>query len=648
MEQHSITTDNESNGILYEAAYDENDVLCFACDEDKTQKKQYVCPNCGRPMILRKSNNTGRYAKRPHFAHKADDVQDCKAEGVLHQTFKTKLYELLQEHLLNHKPFLFESKCHFFKEQHSGNLLKKVKEVYIEKDLGICRPDILLTDVNDKPYIAVEIVVTHYPEDNPIQYYKDNNIYLYQIDVQSFDDLKNIEEKAKHPDEFNYCTRPKCPTCDNYMKKREIAIKETICPICRKPHRISIGYDDDRGSLIPYGYNSEELNFALNNSVAFKLKYTGTIRWLDHTCPHCNPMPSDNNQIISLKPLTNAKRTIYYCNNCNNDNKTNIKQCDKCHRPLTKSTINLYQSKCHICNTPIIFADGETNDYRFKNKILKPYQFTQEQIDYAIGLGANISQVESGLYSDKFNANVCPKCGNYGNDGLYNVNNRLITFKDFVFCNYCNPTMSLPHFNKPKTINITNCKICGNTMITNTLFIVEAYCNICKKTMEVAFVQDNDGRCSFDFNSDHKDLASSQYGIAFTKYENYPIECPNCKTTIHKRDIDKYVSCKYVAHIPVTFCPYKYNKSREYFHTIIPHNSNKVIILNNLPDLHSWCEDSNNNMNEYDIIMLNHENNYNMLIETLHKYNQIDIHHLDPNAFITKFINETFPIETSI
>ncbi len=648
MEPYSITTDNESNGILYEAAYDENNVLCFACDEEKTQKKQYVCPNCGRSMILHKSNNTGRYAKRPHFAHKSD-VVDCKAEGVLHQTFKNKLYEILQDHLSNNKPFNFESNCPFFKEQHSDNLLKNVKKVYIEKDLGICRPDILLTDDNEMPYIAVEIVVTHYPEDNPIKYYKDNNIYLYQLNLESFDDLKNIEEKAKHPDYFNYCTRPKCPTCNNYMKKREFTIKETICSDCRKTIRISNKYEDGSFNFGPNKYNSEDLNFALNNSVAFTLIFTEgkwSNRRLDHTCPHCNPLISDEKQDIVFKPLIAETKRDYYCDHCNKINKTNIQKCKKCNQPLTTRTINIYQSKCHICSNPILFADGD-DVYRFENRI-KPYQFTQEQIDYAIGEGVNIIQIESRLYSNKFNANVCPKCGNYGNDGIYNINNRLVASKEFVFCNCCNPTMRSLNLNTPKTTNKTYCNICGNTMITNTLFIVDAYCYKCKKTMKVAFIQENDGRYSFNFNSTHKDLASSRYGMSFTTYENYPIECQNCKNPISKKDIDKYVSCKEVAHIPVTFCPNKYNISREYTHTIIPHNSNKAIIFYNLQNLHSWCEYPNNNMNEYDIIMLNNENNYNLLIEKLNKYNQIDIHHLNPNAFITQFIKDAFPVETAI
>ena len=624
MEHHSITTDNESNGILYEAAYDENDVLCFACDEDKTQKKQYVCPNCGRPMILRKSNNTGRYAKRPHFAHKSDDVQDCKAEGVLHQTFKNKLYELLNKHLEKNKPFNFESNCPFFKEHHSGNLLNNVKTVYIEKDLGICRPDILLTDVNDKPYIAVEIVVTHYPEENPIQYYKDNNIYLYQIDVQSFDDLKNIEEKAKHPDYFNYCTRPKCPTCDSYMKKREITIEEYLCGNCNKPVRKTKGYEDDRGSFEPYEYNSDELNFVINNSVALNLNYEyGRLerRCLDHTCPHCNPM--DNQEVI-LKPLTTDTKTTYYCEKCGNGKKNNVKKCSNCNQQLSKRTINIYKSKCNICNTPITFAEGEDKDaLYYEDSILQPYQFTQEQIDYANQFGTNIIQIKSKLYSEPFYANVCPKCGNFGNNGLYNVDSRMIASKEFAFCESCEPYMPFLSYNHHEEY----CKICGKEIITRTLFIVEAYCYRCKKPMKVAFIKENDGSFSFKFNSFHKARAS-RYGIVFKENEEKPMACPHCNAPISERYIEKYTSCKEFIAIPSSFCPYKKIKEIQTTPTINSHNSDNVVIFDYFCNSHAWGEYMNykrKSIEKYDIITLNNVNNYILLIQEqkLNNYNHI-------------------------
>ena len=662
METNDITKNNVSNRykIQYPSALDEEGNVCLAFQEDKTQNKQYKCLGCNRPMILHKSEKTGKYAKRPYFAHKSNAVQDCSSEGVLHKTFKIKLFELLKEYLKNNKPFIFESDCPFFKEQHSDNLLQEIGGVKLEDVLGECRPDILLIDKGGNPFVAIEIVVTHFPEDKPIQYYKENNILLYQINLKSFDDLENIEEKAKHPDYFNFCTRPKCPTCNNYMKKREITIKETICSKCKKMQRISTVYDDNRGWFIPPSfYNSEDINFALNNSVAFTLKFTDgkwTNRWLDHTCPHCNPLVSDENHNEIFKPLITEPKTDYYCDNCDNDKKTNLKKCDKCNRTLTKSTINIYQSKCHICNNPIIFADGEINDYRFKDRILKPYQFTQEQIDYAIGEGANICQIERGLYTNKFNANVCPKCGNQ-NDGIYNINNRLIASKEFTFCNYCNPSMSLLPSNTLPTSNETTCNICGYSTITNTLFIVEACCLKCQNPMKMAFVQENDGRCSFDFNSAHKDLASSQYGITFTTYEDYPIECPNCKNPIHKRDVNKYVSCKDVAHIPVTFCPNKYNKRIEYTYTRISHDSKIVVIFENLFALHAWGEYMNRQrkgIDKFDIITLNKTRNYKFLIEggkdeeLLKQYNKICLwlNNNDDGQEASDAIFAAYPLET--
>jgi hypothetical protein len=61
----------------------------------------------------------------------------------------------------------------------------------------ISKPDIALFDKTGKVFAVIEIVVTHKPEDTVIKYYKENNIVLIQIELDSENDLENIDNKLE-------------------------------------------------------------------------------------------------------------------------------------------------------------------------------------------------------------------------------------------------------------------------------------------------------------------------------------------------------------------------------------------------------------------------------------------------------------------
>ena len=55
--------------LLYTIAKNEQGLFIKANEAEKGN--DFFCPVCSSDLILRKSGNTGKGAKRPHFAHKS-------------------------------------------------------------------------------------------------------------------------------------------------------------------------------------------------------------------------------------------------------------------------------------------------------------------------------------------------------------------------------------------------------------------------------------------------------------------------------------------------------------------------------------------------------------------------------------------------
>ena len=438
--------------ILYVSALDEYGKLCFAFNEDKSLKKKYFCPNCGIPMTLKKSESKSKYAKRPHFEHPSKDVCNCNPEIVLHNTFKTKFYEILKDRINNNESFNFNWNCTVCHKEHSDNLLKSIEKVSIENELGDYCPDILLTDKNGMPFIAIDIEVI----DTPYPYFKQqynthNDILLYKINLQSDEELKNIAVRAAQPDFFDFCTRPKCKVCGKYMNQREIFIKETECWHCGTPMLIAEGVDDKSGSFYPDNFRKEEIEFASDNGVYLRYNYSKTRgeTYLSNTCPKCGKISGNYCLMetgMEVEMAIKNSKTFYYCDNCEYKatHPYNGVECPKCNRPQITRTIKVFKTTCQTCNTPIIVATGEEDcDNACKAKEIYPHQFSQEQVHFAKCNGANVAEIKSSLYKHPFYTNICPKCGTIKNRGDENTNGKIISEKYFGRCDNCEPIKDL-------------------------------------------------------------------------------------------------------------------------------------------------------------------------------------------------------------
>ncbi len=280
--------------ILYTSAIDEQGNLITANDAEKG--KSFFCPICETDVILRKSGNVGKGAKRPHFAHRAL-TSNCNSESVLHYSFKKLLFDKIEQHLKMNKELLISWDCKYCKEKHSGNLLKKIKDVKLEYDLKICRPDIALLDIDKKVFAVIEIVVTHKPENSVLEFYKDNNIILIQIDLTSDNDIYELDDKLSNLSKVSVCFNPKCEICGDFKMKKTMMIIESDCWRCRSNMKVAAIHSDTRikkisHNLCPSDFTEKEINFARSKGVTLSAEHNGG--YIASCCGKCGAFVGDH------------------------------------------------------------------------------------------------------------------------------------------------------------------------------------------------------------------------------------------------------------------------------------------------------------------------------------------------------------------
>jgi hypothetical protein len=244
-------------------------------------------------LILKKSGNTGKGSKRPHFAHYAL-TENCTPESALHYSFKKMLLNKIRNYINKKIPMNMIWKCNYCHKKHEGNLLKTVFDVKDEFDMQICRPDIALFNEKREVFAVIEIVVTHKPEDNAIKYYKENKIILIQIDLDSENDLENIDEKINNPSIVDFCFNPKCKICGNYKTKKELVVVNTSCYRCGRPMKVC--YVLTNCSFMgPDALNENEIGFAKSKGVLLEIRFSKTTneKYLANVCPNCKAFVGD-------------------------------------------------------------------------------------------------------------------------------------------------------------------------------------------------------------------------------------------------------------------------------------------------------------------------------------------------------------------
>ncbi|MBR6465567.1 MAG: hypothetical protein IKS82_03940 [Bacteroidales bacterium] len=280
--------------LLINFAFDSNNKIVFAKDANKGV--QYKCPECGEELIFKSSGKSGPGSRRPHFAHKGGGGLNCTPESLLHSAFKQRTAEILHGKIASGcNDFIINWKCNGCNKSYTGNLLFMAKDVKVELDLGICRPDIALLDTKGKVVFAIEIVNTHYPEEAVLKHYRDNGIVLIQYNVTE-DDLLDVEGKMHNPDNVSLCLDSKCKEFKSTLLHRTVIQSNIECIRC---HRVFQGYT--AVVLTVLGHNllsnisKSDVEYLKNNGVDLRGLFLQKVTIAGNSflamAPNCNCMP---------------------------------------------------------------------------------------------------------------------------------------------------------------------------------------------------------------------------------------------------------------------------------------------------------------------------------------------------------------------
>jgi len=130
-----------------------------------------------------------------------------------------------------------------------------------------------LLDSEGEVLAAIEIVVTHEPEENVLRYYERNAITLIQINLFSEEDLYKVEEKIANPDVVNFCLNLNCPNFLNHEAKRKLIVANTTCKRSKHPMRAChVEADSVFGAIGTSILTENELKSAYRQGVRFKIR----------------------------------------------------------------------------------------------------------------------------------------------------------------------------------------------------------------------------------------------------------------------------------------------------------------------------------------------------------------------------------------
>ena len=300
-----------SKDILYSIAKTLAGKLVLAVDASKDVP--YTCLVCSQPLILRKG-----LKKRPHFAHK-NLTPNCSAETALHSGFKTLLHNKIQHYIDHKQPLEIQWDCGYCDGMHTGNLLKKAVQVKLEYRLGKYQPDIALLDSLGRSNAVIEVIVTHAPEEEVLEYYRENKIAVVCYVLKSDKDIERLDSPHLKPDSVDLCLNPKCPECGGYMAKKCLLIIDGKCWKCRAPMKVAalrgdMGYEG--------GFSASDVKLAKEHGVFLAQRYSRTAqeKYVANECRNCGAFIGDHYLFTDYVAVSSYAREEfdagYYCPQC--------------------------------------------------------------------------------------------------------------------------------------------------------------------------------------------------------------------------------------------------------------------------------------------------------------------------------------------
>jgi len=303
-------------GIQYPYALDKSGSIVKAVDTPRSEL--YTCISCGERMVLRRGE-----IKRPYFAHYTEDL-NCTPETVIHKMAKDNIKTGIDRALKWKFKYQFTWRCPVCNQDHKGDLALSPREVKTEVSLDGVRPDILLSSIKGKPLVAVEVVVTHSPEQEAIEAYKRLKMPVLLI-RPGWEDLEKLKTGLGQVKAWKArCRAKRCPKCKSILRHTKISSVNTRhCWKCGKLVRV----------LWPGGFNpydSRERSKSMigpASMVGVKLRMrkakTDRRQYAFHECPYCGKPQGDTyiyTDWFNEEMINNTKPDriveFYYCDRC--------------------------------------------------------------------------------------------------------------------------------------------------------------------------------------------------------------------------------------------------------------------------------------------------------------------------------------------
>jgi hypothetical protein len=270
--------------LKYPIAHDKQGQIIKAADAVKGDS--YACIYCHQQMILRRSE---KQLVRTHFAHKALSP-NCTPESALHLAFKTLLYEKIKACIENNRPLPFRWQCSYCLDEHEGNLLKKVARAEMEFDAGVCIPDIALFDSDNRLFAAIEVVVSHAPDEQALKFYDENNIIIIEFHLKDENDLDMPREDILNPNKVSICLNDKCLKCDKHLSKMYLNIIQVKCWECLASIKVALFTGGDDSFIAgPEKFTLDNWGMAKSQGVTLAFQQDKIInkQYLSNVCPEC-------------------------------------------------------------------------------------------------------------------------------------------------------------------------------------------------------------------------------------------------------------------------------------------------------------------------------------------------------------------------